>query len=263
MRKLALNAPWTVIIAVYLAVVFGAVDALAEDDLGSSSRWGVSTSQSGSRVEVEAAIWGAKHNVSAVAPPRVSNDLLPGQPPEPAPSSVRPWRLPFAYPSGPASGGVDPGVVVEVGTRVAAGVEVPGARFVMQPDPGRNEWNGLPVGFPVWLHVEHPAPIRVQVSDSGVVVDLRAYPVAAVFDTGDGQRYRCVATTVRRLDEDPRVKSPTCHHRFLEKGEYVISAWVEWRVDWSALGQSGSLRLVSEPDRYGLTVIELRSVVVR
>lgn len=236
--------------------------AFADDGLGWGNDKQVRAEANGNYGTVEASVYKPATQEPAVPGPP-SRDVVSVGLPTTSPVSVRPRRLPFAYPSGPATGGVDPGVVAEVGTRVAAGVEVPGARFVMQPDPGRNEWNGLPVGFPVWLHVEHPAPIGVQVSDSGVVVDLRAYPVAAVFDTGDGQRYRCVATTVRRLDEDPRVKSPTCNHRFLEKGEYVISAWVEWRVDWSALGQSGSLRLVSEPDRYGLTVIELRSVVVR
>lgn len=229
-------------------------NALAEESDGFSRAFqDVSANAEGNRAVVIA----GQHK-STVRQPALPYD----EPQVGPPSRYKPSFLPFHTPS-PMPAGLNADQVASVGTRVAAGVEVPGARFVMQPDPGRNEWNGLPVGFPVWLHVEHPAPIRVQVSDSGVVVDLRAYPVAAVFDTGDGQRYRCVATTVRRLDEDPKVKSPTCHHTYLEKGEYVISAWVEWRVDWSALGQSGSLRLVSEPDRYGLTVIELRSVVVR
>ncbi len=174
---------------VVFAAVFAFSPALANADQSEPTppkQFHVVTSQShGNRARVGAEVRDPAVVVSGKRP-GASEPLRTGAPPPgAAPSSVRPWKLPFAYPSGPSTGGVDPGVVAEVATRVAAGVEVPGARFVMQPDPGRNEWNGLPVGFPVWLHVEHPAPIRVQASDSGVVVDLRAYPVAAVFDTGE------------------------------------------------------------------------------
>ena len=241
--------------------------AAADDPLGWGNDKQVRSEAHGSYGYVEASVFRPGVQISAppVYAPRLDDTTAPGSAPKFGANGVpRPTRLPGPYPGAtPDLSSLDPLIVADTASRVAGSVQVPAARFVMQPDPARNEWNALPVGFPVWLHVEHPDGIGQRVVDGPVMVELNAYPVAGLFETGDGRRYRCVGTSVRGLDEDPKAKSPTCHHVYLDRGDYVISARVEWRVDWSALGQSGSLRLVSEPDFYQLKVIELRSVVTR
>ncbi len=248
-----------VIAAVVIFIpLFGSAAWADKDGFDPVSVKEIEASSQGSTATVIAGVTNRRQAAQSTHAP-----VQPANLPQPGPTGpIKPSFLPFHSPSAvPAALSADQ--VVAAASRVAGSVQVPAARFVMQPDPARNEWNALPVGFPVWLHVEHPDGIRQQVSDGPVTVELDAYPVAGLFETGDGRRYRCVGTSVRGLDEDPKAKSPTCHHVYLDRGDYVISARVEWRVDWSALGQSGSLRLVSEPDFYQLKVIELRSVVTR
>ena len=141
-------------------------------------------------------------------------------------------------------------------------LHLPASTPVIGPDPSANEWDMLAVGLPVWLWTSEPRTLDASVTASGIDLTLVAHRGLTTFEMGDGTTVTCSTSTVRPRGADPMEKSPTCGHTYSRAGTYAITATTHWRVDWDALGFSGSFD-VPRTDTTALEVGELVSVVVR
>lgn len=134
------------------------------------------------------------------------------------------------------------------------------------PDPEVNEWKMAAVGYPLWLWTDGPTTVTSRVRAYGVTFTLRATWRSTTFDMGDGHRVTCTRTRSYPADVEPGTKSPVCGYTYLKsslpKGNYRVTATTNWRIAWSALGQSGSLP-GSHSGSWSLPVGELNALVVR
>lgn len=134
------------------------------------------------------------------------------------------------------------------------------------PDPSVNEWKMAAVGYPLWLWTGGPRTVTSQMRAHGVTFTLRATWLSTDFDMGDGHRVTCTSTSAYTTQVKVGAKSPDCGYTYLTsslpKGNYTVTATTNWRISWSALGQSGSL-----PGSYSgsrsLPVGELNALVVK
>ncbi len=134
------------------------------------------------------------------------------------------------------------------------------------PDPAANEWRMAAVGYPLWLWTDGPTTVTSRVRAYGVTFTLRATWRSTTFDMGDGHRVNCTRTRSYPDGVAPGTRSPVCGYTYLEsslpKGNYRVTATTNWRIAWSALGQSGSLP-GSHSGSWSLPVGELNALVVR
>jgi hypothetical protein len=123
---------------------------------------------------------------------------------------------------------------------------------VIGPSPDVNEWKIAAVGYPYWLWAEgnlDPAPVSTTVADLTVTLD--AHLASTSFDLGDGARLTCTDLTARWTPAvEPAAPSPACGHTYtkpsLPKGEYTITAYSTWAVDWSVNGVGGTIPLTQQ-----------------
>ncbi len=134
------------------------------------------------------------------------------------------------------------------------------------PDPSVNEWKMAAVGYPLWLWTDGPRTVSSRVRAYGVTFTLRADWLSTTFDMGDGHRVTCARTLVYPSSTKPGRKSPACGYTYLTsslpRGNYTVTATTNWRINWSALGQSGSLP-GSHAGQWSLPVGELNALVVK
>lgn len=115
------------------------------------------------------------------------------------------------------------------------------------PPPSINEWKMAAVGYPLWLWAEgdlDPATVSSTVYDLTVSLDARLEKV--VFTMGDGETVTCTNLNRRWTRAvKPGTESPACGYRYREpslpKGDYTITAYTTWAVDWAVNGDSGML----------------------
>ena len=123
---------------------------------------------------------------------------------------------------------------------------------VVGPSPEINEWDIAAVGYPYWLWAEgdlDPAPVSTTVAD--LTVSLDAHLASTTFDLGDGTRVTCTDLTARwSRAVEPGAASPACGHTYtkpsLPKGDYTITAYSTWAVDWSVNGVGGTIPLYQQ-----------------
>ena len=123
---------------------------------------------------------------------------------------------------------------------------------VIGPSPEINEWGIAAVGYPYWLWAEgdlDPAPVSTTVAD--LTVSLDAHLASTTFDLGDGTRVTCTDLTARWTRAvEPGAPSPACGHTYakpsLPKGDYTITAYSTWSVDWSVNGVGGTIPLYQQ-----------------
>ncbi|MDR2620650.1 MAG: hypothetical protein LBC29_06005 [Propionibacteriaceae bacterium] len=109
------------------------------------------------------------------------------------------------------------------------------------PDPDNNEWKMLAVGFPVWLYAPSQSVVTNTVVQDGLTIKITATPVSYVFDMGNRDVVSCVRMPRRPVNlSNPMGESPDCGYTYLDPGVYNISLAVTWRIDWSAVGITGS-----------------------
>ena len=134
------------------------------------------------------------------------------------------------------------------------------------PDPSLNEWKMAAVGYPLWLWTDGPTTVSDRAQAYGVTFVLRATWQSTTFDMGDGHEVTCATTRAYKAGTTPGRKSPACGYTYLTsslpKGNYRVTATTNWRISWSALGQSGSLP-GSHSATLSLPVGELNALVVR
>ena len=156
-------------------------------------------------------------------------------------------------PDGPAA----PPPVPQISPQQAAYVAVARLRLtapepVIGPSPKINEWKIGAVGYPYWLWAEgelDPAPVSTTVEDLTVRLDARLQ--STTFDLGDGTELSCTDLTARWTPAvEPGAASPACGHTYskpsLPKGDYTITAYSTWVVDWSVNGVGGSIPLYQQ-----------------
>lgn len=115
------------------------------------------------------------------------------------------------------------------------------------PPPSINEWKMAAVGYPLWLWADgnlDPAPVSDSVYDVSVSLDARLQRV--VFHMGDGEQVSCTNLTRRwTRSVKPGTESPACGYRYqkpsLPKGNYTVTAYTVWAVDWNINGTTGTL----------------------
>ncbi len=134
------------------------------------------------------------------------------------------------------------------------------------PDPSVNEWKMAAVGYPLWLWTDGPTVVSSRVRAYGITFTLRADWQSTTFDMGDGHQVTCSRTLVYPSNTKPGRKSPACGYTYftssLPKGNYTVTATTNWRISWSALGQSGAVP-GTHTGQWPLPVGELNALVVK
>ena len=116
--------------------------------------------------------------------------------------------------------------------------------IVPEPAPGRV---GL-VGMPVWMWDTYPGPstwgpITKTASAGGYTVTATAKATKVVWSMGDGEVVVCRTPGTPYEDSYGRQDSPDCGYTYTRQGVYQVWARSYWSVQWSGLGQSGSIPL--------------------
>ncbi|EAP98655.1 putative atp/gtp-binding protein [Janibacter sp. HTCC2649] len=116
--------------------------------------------------------------------------------------------------------------------------------IVPEPRPGMV---GL-VGMPVWMWAQQPdpttwGPVTRTASAAGFSVTATAKVTKVVWAMGDGETVVCRTPGTPYQDRYGKKSSPDCGHTYVRQGKRQVRATSYWRVDWSGMGQSGSIPL--------------------
>jgi hypothetical protein len=129
----------------------------------------------------------------------------------------------------------DPRVLAERAVRDA---ELPVPRVVTSPPSDQP----LVVNLPTWLSVDPAvwAPVSVSATAGAVTVAATAVPDRVVWDVGNSERVVCNGPGTRYNPSRPVAEQhPDCAYTYRRPGNYQITATVEWRVTWRAVGAPG------------------------
>lgn len=137
---------------------------------------------------------------------------------------------------------VDPSAMVR---SLIAQLRLPDANPRFGPNPNKNEWKMLAVGFPVWLWTDGPRQKSTTASASGITFNLSAELESTTFTMGDGGKVTCTSMSTYSNSVTAGAPSPTCGYVYktpsLPRGTYTVTATPTWRIRWSAAGFSGTL----------------------
>ena len=102
------------------------------------------------------------------------------------------------------------------------------------------------IGMPTWMWVEAPGentmgPITRSASARGYTVTATAKVTKIVWNMGDGQTVTCTGPGTPYADSYGKQSSPNCGHTYIRQGRYTISATSYWTVNWSGIGQTGTI----------------------
>lgn len=126
----------------------------------------------------------------------------------------------------------------------------PAPKPIFGPDPAKNEWKMLAVGFPVWLWTEGPTVVSTSTSSNGFTFQMTARWRSTTFHMGDGNSVTCTAMTKYSASVKPGTASPNCGYVYtkpsLPKGKYEVRAVADWDVAWSVAGFSGVIPAYNE-----------------
>ena len=130
--------------------------------------------------------------------------------------------------------------------------------IVPEARPGRV---GL-VGMPVWMWADAPdpatwGPVTKSASASGYTVRATAKVDRVVWGMGDGEVVVCRDPGTKYEDRYGKQSSPDCGYSYERSGHFRVRATSYWQVDWSGMGQSGTIPL-SFTDSVLITVGEVQ-----
>ena len=189
----------------------------------------------------------------------------PGSKPNPAPCGwmapgrPRPCAMPFGGPPSPVTTPVD---IEAVAREAALELQVPAPRPVIGPDPARNQWNMIPVGFPIWVWTEALTSVNASTSRAGITISMTATAATTTVSFGDRTTITCTSMSRRPpVLDPPDTPSPDCGHVYQNTGLRTITATASWTVTWAAMGHTGTLALTSSASTT-LRVGELTAVLV-
>jgi len=114
------------------------------------------------------------------------------------------------------------------------------------PDDGPGSM-GL-VGLPTWMWAQTPGdttmgPITRSASTAGYTVTATGRVDKVAWDMGDGATVTCAGPGKPYEDVYMDSDSPVCGHRYEDQGEHPVTATSYWAIDWSGMGQSGTISL--------------------
>jgi hypothetical protein len=117
---------------------------------------------------------------------------------------------------------------------------------IVAPDPDRNEWGALAVGFPIWLTAGKADTLSTSVMQNGIAITIAASRESTTFHMGESDvrdaDVTCTHMATRPTDLNPPAqKSPDCGYVYKHKGINTIIATTTWRINWTADGHSGSV----------------------
>lgn len=116
--------------------------------------------------------------------------------------------------------------------------------IVPEDQPGRI---GV-IGLPTWMWAENPGeqtigPITRTASAGGYSVTATATVSKVVWDMGDGSSVICTGPGTPYADSYGKQESPDCGYTYTRDGRYAVTATSHWTVEWSGIGQSGTIPL--------------------
>lgn len=149
-----------------------------------------------------------------------------------------------------------------------AQLQLPATPPGIGPDPDKNEWHMVAVGYPLWVWADgptHVGPVMRNVATLSVSLDARL--TKTVFRMGDGHSVSCDGGgTPYESWVTPGAKSPTCGYVYevpsLPHGKYTVTAVAYWAVTWRVGGATGVINLPQQASA-PLPVGELQAVVTR
>ena len=152
----------------------------------------------------------------------------------------------------------------------SATLQLPDGAPVVAPDPANNEWDMIPIGYPIWLTTTAPATAEAATVQDGISITITATRGTTVFAMGEpGQKVSnpyvsCAQMAQRKLKETPPdKKSPNCGYVYKIMGTYTILATTTWKLTWTANQYSGTLYTTrTAPAAKPLTIGELHAVLV-
>jgi hypothetical protein len=130
---------------------------------------------------------------------------------------------------------------------------------------------GAVVNLPLWLWVDPGtwAPANASATVGGVTVTTAATPERVVFDMGNGDQVTCGGSGTPYDPSRPEAEQHSdCIYAYLTSSAsqpdevFVVTATVEWRVTWTALGAAGGgdLGVVRRSASQPLRVAEIQSL---
>lgn len=156
----------------------------------------------------------------------------------------------------------------QAGAIAVARLQLPISTPGVGPDPDKNEWKMVAIGYPLWLWADGPTHIGpVGQNVGGLSVSLEARLARTVFRMGDGKSVSCTGGgTPYKAWVQPGAKSPNCGYVYqkpsLPAKEYRVTATTYWDVRWTVNGVSGVIQ-VPRQGSVDLPVGELQAVIVR
>ncbi len=102
------------------------------------------------------------------------------------------------------------------------------------------------VGWNVWMWVDDPTPaswgpITRSVSERGYTVTATGHVDKVVWDMGNGDTVTCQLGKPWISIWVHNEASPDCGYLYERDGEYTVSATTYWVVNWSGIGQTGTI----------------------
>jgi len=152
----------------------------------------------------------------------------------------------------------------------SATLQLPDGVPVVAPDPANNEWDMIPIGYPIWLTTTAPAKAEASTIQDGISITITATRGTTVFAMGEPTQkvsnpyVSCTQMAQRKLKETPPdKKSPNCGYVYKVMGTYTIQATTTWKLTWTANQYSGTLYTTrTAPAAKPLTIGQLRAVIV-
>lgn len=104
------------------------------------------------------------------------------------------------------------------------------------------------VGWNQWMWVEAPGPrtwgpISDSASERGYTVTLTATVDHITWDMGNGDVVSCEQGTPWESHLTNNQPSPDCGYTYETMGRYTITATAHWQVEWSGIGQTGTIEM--------------------
>ena len=103
----------------------------------------------------------------------------------------------------------------------------------------------------MWVKSPAPntwGPITRSVSEDGYTVTATGRVSKVVWDMGDGTQVTCGVGKPWRSIWVHNEASPDCGHVYVKDAEYTITATSYWEVNWSGIGETGTITLQLSDD---------------
>ncbi len=109
------------------------------------------------------------------------------------------------------------------------------------------------LGYPAWMWVDSPrentmGPITRSASAGEYTVTATGRVEEMVWDMGDGSSVTCTGPGTEYEDSYLDSDSPDCGYRYQESGHFDVSATSTWGIDWSGMGQAGTVEMQLRQD---------------